>query len=238
MRTRLIVSLGVGLALLATPDLLCAAVRNGSFESWTLRGWDFQTDTGTSATEPFTRNAGVARTLNTWGDAYGVSPEITAADGGRFLALNTRAKANFLGDNTYNFSVSQTFTLNQGEMLSGLASFYNGDSQSNDSAWVRVIDSEGQLVASLWEATSGHAINLLALPPATTWTPWQWETSTPGRFTLQLGMTTSGANNEASYGFFDGITITAQPIPVPEPSAMGLGILGSFALIFLRRRRH
>jgi hypothetical protein len=237
MKTRLVVSLGVGLALLATPEVLCAAVRNGSFESWTLRGWDFQSDTGTSPTEPFTRNAGVARTMNALGSFSGFSPEIAAADGGRFLALNTRANANFLGNDTYHFSVSQTFTLNPGEALSGLAAFYNGDSQANDSAWVRVLDSEGHLVASLWEATSGPALNLLALTPAPpTWTPWQWATSTPGSFTLQLGMTTSGANNEASYGFFDGITIAAQPIP--EPSAMALGILGSFALLFLRQRRH
>ncbi len=237
MKTRFIVSLGVGLALLAAPGMLCAAVRNGSFESWTLRGWDFQTDTGTSPTEPFTRPAGLARTMNSWGDAYGVSPEITAADGGRFLALNTRANANFPGNDTYNFFVSQTLTLNPGEMLSGLAAFYNGDSQANDSAWVRVLDSEGHLVASLWEATPDPTMNLLTLTTATpVWTPWQWGTSTPGSFTLQLGMTTSGANNEASYGFFDGITITAQP--VPEPSAMTLGILGSFTLIFLRPRRH
>jgi hypothetical protein len=236
MRTLFLVSVGVGLALLATPDVLCAAVRNGSFESWTLRGWDFQSDTGTSPTEPFTRPAGLARTMNAWGSAYGVSPEITPADRGRFLALNTRANANFLGANTYNFSVSQTFTLNPDEVLSGLAAFYNGDSQSNDSAWVRVLDSEGDLVASLWEATSGPAMNLLALPSATPiWTPWQWGTGTPGTFTLQLGMTTTGANNEASYGFFDGITINPQPIP--EPSPMVLGLLGSFALLFLRQRR-
>jgi len=237
MRTRFIVSLGVGLALLAAPEVLCAAVRNGSFESWTLLGWNFQSDTGTSPTEPFIRNAGVARTMSSWGDAYGVSSAITAADRGRFLALNTRANANFPGNNTYDFFVSQTITLNRGEALSGLAAFYNGDSQSNDSAWVRVLDSEGQLVASLWEVTSGPTMNLLALPSAPlAWTPWQWATSTPGSFTLQLGMTTSGANNEASYGFFDGITIAAQPIP--EPSAMALGILGSFALLFVRQHRH
>ncbi len=237
MKTRFIISLGVGLAMLTTSGMGRAAVANGSFESWNLQNWTFQSDTGISATEPFTRNAGQARTMSTWGSGLGFNPSLSAADGGRFLALNSRAQADFLGTDTYNFSVSQSFTLNPGEMLSGLASFHNGDSQPNDTAWVRVLDSEGHVVASLWDATSGPSINLLALPtPAPAWNPWQWGTSTPGTFTLQLGMTTTGANNEASYGFFDGITISPQPIP--EPSAMVLGLLGSFALIVLRQRRH
>lgn len=237
MKTRSVISVGVGLALLAVAGSARANLANGSFESWDLLGWTFQTDTGTSATAPLTRQAGLARTMNSWGDAFGVSPARTAADGHRFLALNTRANAGFLGNDTYNFSVSQSFTLNPGELLSGQAGFYNGDSQPNDTAWVRVLDSQGHLVASLWEATSGPSMSLLTLPPASPdWTTWQWATSTAGTFTLQFGMTTSGANNDASYGFFDGISI--QPQPIPEPSAMVLGLLGSVALIVLRNRRH
>jgi hypothetical protein len=236
MRTRSVVSLGVGLGLLAFTSVSQANLANGSFESWSLLNWTFQSDIGTITTEPFTRNAGVARTMSTWGEAVGVVPPRVAADGSRFLALNSRANANFPGNNTYNFSVSQSFTLDPGQFLSGLAGFYNGDSQPNDSAWVRVLDQDGHLLATLWEATSGNAVNLLAAPPVTPeWTPWQWGTSTPGTFTLQLGMMTTGANNNASFSFFDGIAITAQPIP--EPSAMVLGLLGSVVLMVLRRQR-
>ncbi|MGC3960321.1 MAG: hypothetical protein QM813_21060 [Verrucomicrobiota bacterium] len=237
MKTRFMISLGIGLAMLTAPGVVRAAVANGSFESWNLQGWTFQSDSGSSATEPFSRTAGQARTMSTWGSGLGFNPSMLAADGGRFLTLNSRANANFLGNETYNFSVSQSFTLNPGERLSGLAAFFNGDNQPNDTAWVRVLDSEGHLIASLWDATSGPSVNLLALPSSTpAWNSWQWGTSAPGTFTLQLGMTTTGANNDASYGFFDGITISAQPIP--EPSAMVLGILGSFALIVLRHRRN
>lgn len=223
------------MALLAQPEVSRAAVVNGSFESWDLLGWNFQSDAGPRAIEPFTRPAGVARTTSTWGDALGINPGKSAATGFRFLAMNTRANANFLGADTYNFSVSQSFSINAGEVLSGLASFYNGDSEPNDSAWVRILDQDGHALATVWEATSGPQIAQLALAPtAPDWTVWQWAASTTGNYTLQLGMTTSGANNAASFGFFDGVTISAQPIP--EPTPMVLGLLGGFAVLLLRQR--
>jgi hypothetical protein len=236
MKTRILVLLGVGFALLARPEVSRAAIANGSFESWDLLGWNFQSDAGPRATEPFTRNAGVARTTSNWGDAFGINPGKSAATGFRFLAMNTRANANFLGNDTYSFSVSQNFSINAGEVLSGLASFYNGDSEPNDSAWVRILDSEGHTLATLWEAASGPSMTTLALAPtAPDWTAWQWAASGSGNYSLQLGMTTSGANNAASFSFFDGVAISAQPIP--EPSTMALGILGGFAVILLRHRQ-
>lgn len=212
-----------------------AALANGSFESRDLLGWDFQSDFGLRATEPTTRAAGVARTTSEWGTAAGVTPGKVAAVGMRFLSLNTRANAEFIGTGSYDFSVSQSFSLNAGDVVSGLASFYNGDSAPNDQAWVRILDQNGQALATLWSAASGAAMTTLSLAPAVSdWTVWQWAAVAPGDYTLQLGMTTSGANNNASFAFFDGVAITAQPIP--EPSVMVLGMLGGCALLFLRRR--
>lgn len=237
MKIRFVLSVGVGLALLTAPSAVRATILNGSFESWNLVGWSFQSDVGSIASDPFSRNAGQARTVSSWGEPFGLNPLKTAADGGRFLVLNSRANANFLGNDTYDFSVSQTFNLTPGVTVSGMASFFSGDSQPNDNAWVRVLDSEGNLVASLWEATSGPTVSLLSLPqPEPAWTSWSWSTGAPGNFTLQLGMTTTGANNDASCAFFDSVKIAPQAIP--EPSAMVLGLLGSFAVILVRNRRH
>lgn len=151
-------------------------------------------------------------------------------NGHRFLRMNTRANANFLGNETYNSFVSQTLTLNQGEVLSGGALFYTRDSEPLDSAWVRILDENGGLIGTPWLETSG---TLSSLAPSD-WTLWQWAAPTTGTYSLQLGMTTSGANNNASYGFFDGIAVNA--VPVPEPTVMTLGIFGGLALLTLRNR--
>lgn len=235
MKIRILVILGVGLTLAATSEVSHAAVFNGSFESWDLLGWSFQSDAGTRATESFTRPAGIARTTSSWGETFGMTPEKSAAAGYRFLMMKTRAAADFLGSDTYNFSVSQNFSINAGEVLSGVASFYSGDTEPNDLAWVRILDQDGHALGTLWEAASGPSPAPSALTPtAPDWTAWQWATSVSGNYTLQLGMTTSGANNGASYAFFDGIAISAQPIP--EPSSMVLGLLGGFALLIMRHR--
>ena len=235
MKTSILVLVGMGLALATPTNVARAAVVNGSFESWDLLGWNFQSDVGPQATAPFSRTAGVARTTGSWGDALGINPGKSAADGFRFLAMNTRGNANFLSNDTYNFSVRQNFTINSGEIISGLASFYNGDSQPDDSAWVRILDQDGQTLATLWEASSGAVMTTLATAPAAPdWMAWQWTAVLSGSYTLQLGMTTSGANNVASFGFFDGVAISAQPIP--EPSALVLGLLGGCAVIVMRHR--
>ena len=237
MKTRILVSLGLGLGLLAAPGMVSAGIANGSFESWDLIGWNFQSEMGPRATEPLTRPAGLARTTSTWGEAFGINPGKSAAVGFRFLSLNTRANAGFLGNDSYDFSVSQNFSINAGETLSGLAAFFNGDSEPNDLAWVRILDPQGQALATPWTAISGPSQAATALAvTAPDWAGWSWMASASGNYILQLGMTTSGANDGASFAFFDGVAISAQPIP--EPSTMVLGLVGGFALLVLRQRRY
>lgn len=235
MKNRLIAWLGVGMTALALPGISQAEVVNGSFESWNLIGWTFHSDVGNRATEPLTRPAGSARTMNSWTPAGAGNPEQTAMNGGRFLAVNTRANANFLGNDTYNTFVSQNFSLNQGEAVSGWANFFNGDNAPLDSAWVRILDGSGGLVATPWNETSGVSVGPATISPPVSWTMWQWVAPTAGNYTLQLGMTTSDANNSASFGFFDGISL-GSPQAVPEPSAMVLGLLGGFAILLGRNR--
>ncbi len=230
MKNHFTLCLGLGLAVLAAPGNSQAAVVNGSFESWNLLGWSLHSDTGTMATEPFTRSVGTASTVSSWGEVFGLDPLMTPQAGHRFLRMNTRANANFLGNETYDSFVSQTFTLNQGEVLSGGAQFHTKDSEPLDSAWVRILDENGGLIGAPWLETSGTLSSLAS----SDWTLWQWVAPTTGSYTLQLGMTTSGANNGGSYGFFDGIAVNA--VQVPEPTVMALGIIGGLALLTLRNR--
>jgi hypothetical protein len=210
-----------------------AGVINGSFESWDLLGWSFQADEGTRAASPVARPAGAGRTISTWGEDFGFNPGRTAATGHRFLALNTRAHASFLGNDTYDITASQTFTLNQGQILSGWSFFFSKDPEPLDSAWVRVLGMDRNLVGAVWSASSGE-ISPTLIQGAPAWTQWQWTAPATGEYTLQLGMTTSGANNGISYGCFDGVAITTQP--VPEPTAIVFGLLGGCALLALRHR--
>jgi hypothetical protein len=237
MKTRFRGWLGLGLMLCAAPDVSSAAfgdskLVNGSFESWNLVGWDFYSDVGTRAEEPFTRTAGAARTKSTWGETLGINQ--TSQHGFRFLLLNTRPAANFLGNEDYDFFVSQSFTLNAGEAVFGWASFLDRDTAQLDSAWVRILDQDQNVIATPWvglPANGAAAITPTSLP----WTLWQWEAATGGNYTLQLGMSTSGANNESSFALFDGVGV-GNPSVIPEPTSMVLGIVGGIALLVLRNR--
>lgn len=238
MKTRIALWLGLGITLLTGGGVANAGVLNGSFESWNLLGWNFTSDSGDRATEPLTRPAGSARTVANWGVNQGLVPQITPAAGYRFLLLNTRANGNFLGNDNYDLFVSQTLTLNQGEYLTGWSFFFDGDSEPLDSAWVRVRDDQGDIVALPWLATSGapaaSAPELGSLSAPYGWFQWQWAVPTTGSYTVQLGMSTSGANNNASFGLFDGVNV--QTVPIPEPTSMALAMVGGLVLVILRNR--
>lgn len=220
---------------MAGPGVARAAVNNGSFESWDLLGWALHSDVGNLAESPFQRPSGLARTMSSWGEGFGLSPVTAPPVGSRFLGINTRANGNFLGNDTYQTFVSQTLSLNQGEFVAGWSLFYNGDSEPLDSAWVRILDQNGGLVGAPWQQTSGTTVAQLAIVPAPSeWTFWQWAAPASGNYTIQLGVTTSGANNNASYGFFDGISV--QAVAVPEPTVMALAMLSGLALLAVRNR--
>jgi hypothetical protein len=239
MKNRFSAWLGVGLVLAAGPAMAQANLVNGSFESWSLVGWDFHTDVGMRLNETTQRPAGLAQTANVWGDTVGLVPAQTALDGNRFLLLRTRAVANFAGNNDYNFFVSQNFTLNPGDSISGLAAFWDGDVAQLDSAWVRIFDANLNLVATPWAGTPTLTTQTAPAGVSTSldWALWEWESVTGGDYLVQLGMSTSGANNNSSFALFDAITL-GEPASIPEPSSMVLALLGGVTLLVLRQRRH
>ena len=235
MKRPVVACLAAVMMLQVASDVAHARIYNGSFESWDVVGWSVTNNTGIRSTDLSLRPAGVVRTMTSWGANFNLDTTLAPVTGQRFLSINTRANANFLGDGHYETFLSQTFTCATGDILSGWAAFFNGDSAALDSAWVRIIDSEGNLMATPWSMTSGVGAALLTNNSAPDWDSWQWAAPLEGNYLLQLGVSTSGANNNASYGFFDGVTL--QSNPVPEPATMTFALIGGLALVVIRQRR-
>lgn len=232
-------AIGVGLcfALGSFSSTSTAALDNNGFESGDLLGWTIENPRVHLDGQTFGRTAGTIGIMNAWG----VAPDFTSTrapqQGNGFAALRTRANGEFTGNGTYSFSLNQSVQLDQGDQLSGWAFFYNGDLVPQDLAWVRIFDGGGNLVSTPWSEGLGAANHSAPAPfTATDWTRWEWEAPTSDSYTIRLGMTTSGDNNGASYGFFDNLSITPAN-PVPEPSLLVVGTAGLFLLTLLQKRK-
>lgn len=228
----------VVVTILAVGQNSNAAVANGSFETSNLDGWRLDMARGSSYTQR-NRAAGTATSLSEWGSDYNLSPLQAAVAGSKFAIIGTLANGNFTGNRTYHISLSQKLSLNSGDTVTGWASFFNGDFETQDSAWVKIMDSEGNQVASPWAKNSGCAPGLQDNPAPfqalTPWTQWSWQAPANGNFTLSFGVTTHGDDNYASYGFFDNVLVVPASLPVPEPSTLALLAIGLAGIAAHRR---
>lgn len=237
MKRTLPILMSVGIFTLGVTESMTAAPANGSFESGSFDGWRLEMARGYSSSNHRYRAAGSATVKS----SFGASPLQAAIAGSKFAIIGSLANGNFTGNRTYHISLSQELALMQGDTLTGWSSFYNGDFEAQDSAWVKILDDEGRLVTTPWRENSGcvpeQHFNTTAFNSTTPWTPWSWQAPASGSYTLSLGVTTHDDNNYASYGFFDNIFVIPATLPVPEPSAFSLVALGATALAAWRRNR-
>ena len=211
---------------------------NGGFESGDFSNWTLDIPMGVSDFPPFNRPAGTAGLVSSW--RLGNMPaDRQPEEGNYFLTVGTLDFGFFTGDTAYDISVNQTFSLNQGESLTGAVFYFNGDYEPQDSVWVKVFDGSGNnLLATPWQEFSGglnpNDPNSVPYLSASPWTSWQWTAPATGDYTLKLGVSTFGDNNLATFGFFDAIGVTSA---VPEPSSTALlaGLLAGFAIMRNRR---
>ncbi len=243
MERRAIQKLGMIIASgLFSLSSLAATLVNGGFEAGNFNGWNLEMPRGISQFQPRYRNAGTAGVLSTWSTGTGM-PDRQPQEGSFFAALGSLSDGHFRGNQKYNITLSQEFSLRAGDSISGLASFYNGDYTSQDSAWVKILDASGCVIATPWREFSGgigeHDRNSVAYRDVTAWTGWDWSALEDGIYTIRLGMTTDGDNCMSSYGFFDKLVVNAAPIMVPEPSATAILMmgLGGFAALQKFRKR-
>ncbi|MGC3959054.1 MAG: PEP-CTERM sorting domain-containing protein [Verrucomicrobiota bacterium] len=239
MKRALSILVTVGMMLPELALLTNAAPINGSFESGSFSGWQLGIATGQSYSQRGYRAAGTASVVSSWGQPDGFPSPRYATDGNRFAMLGTQANGNFTGHRTYDISLHQELSLTAGTILSGWSFFFNGDNQTQDSAWVKILDEAGETIATPWLEKSGCAPGnnpaTTAYRSASPWTPWSWQTPANGSYTLSFGMTTADDNNFASYGFFDGFLVTPPTLPVPEPTTLTLVVLGAAGLWQHRR---
>jgi hypothetical protein len=221
-----------------------SAPTNGSFEAGGFAGWSLKTSQGSSSYQMQSQTAGTASNHSFWEPPTSLNPSYSAIGSSKFALLGTLARGNFAGQRTYHISLSQQFDLNQGDIVTGWSFFFNGDYEAQDSAWVKLLDSNGSLLATPWRENSGSQpdrdFNSIPYQTGTPWTQWSWQAPDSGLYTLSLGMTTSEDNNFASYGGFDHIFVTPfnAPIAVPEPTTTALLIIGAAFAAQLRRRRN
>lgn len=239
MKRALLILIMVGITIGGLIPTAKAALVNDSFESSSFDGWQLNISSGRIAAQRGYHPAGTANVVSSWGQQVGLNPIRTAMDGNRFAAIGTLAHGNFTGHRTYHISLQQELSLTTGTMLSGWSSFFNGDNEAQDSAWVRILDEAGTIIATPWLEKSGCTPTRdFSSPPyrsATAWTQWFWQAPESGSYTLSFGMTTADDNNYASYGFFDGVLVSPASLPVPEPSALALVALGGVCLFQQRR---
>jgi hypothetical protein len=205
---------------------------NRGFETGDLSGWMDRMDQGFLGFPRGGRPPGaypiVPGMVVTNFPLEGLDPILPHA-GNYFLAFEIGGQGLLVDTSqSYTSAVSATVFFNPGDTLSGWASFADGDYVQQDSAWVKVFDDTGALVATPFQAVSGNNPDLTPRI-VTPWTMWQWEAPASGLYTLQLGAATVGDNLDPSEAFFDDLDITR----VPEPGTIVLALL-SFAL--LRRK--
>jgi hypothetical protein len=206
---------------------------NRGFEAGDLSGWLPRMDLGLLGFPRGGRPPGlypiVPGMVVTNFPLEGLDPILPHA-GNYFLAFEIGGQG-ILVDNSqsYTSAVNATLFFNLGDTLSGWASFADGDYVPQDSAWVKVFDDTGALVATPFQAVSGNNPDLTPRI-VTPWTLWQWQAPASGMYTVQLGAATVGDNLDPSETFFDDLNFNA----VPEPN---VGVLALLTLTLLLRKR-
>lgn len=192
-----------------------AALVNGGFESG-LSGWTF--------------SAGQVSAVSS------LSVEAVEAGQSAFeLSRFARLRAG-LAENVYT-TLSQSFTANVGDVLSGHAFFKSseeapGNVTLNDDGFVSL---DIPLSSALF-VSNAVAVGDLG---TTGWTPFTYTFGASGSYTITAGVRNVSDNSIDSFLGLDGLTLTAGVSAVPEPSScalLGLGGIGWVIRGYRRRR--
>lgn len=206
-----------------------AAITNGSFETGDFTGWTVSNPLGLSSIGVFLPAGEASVGTGVLG--------LTPFEGSYVAAIGTGDSFFVDGQGTFDIVATQTFDLGAGSTLSGWSRFYNGDFEPQDTAWVRIYDSGGAILATLWTQSSGGLDpgdpNTVPYHSSTNWTEWSWSALTGGTYTLALGATTFGDDRLSSIGLHDGIHVTETS--VPEPATLSLLAIG-LVLVLVRPR--
>ena len=176
------------MAMLVCPNAILAhsELVNPSFETGDLSGWDVYIPPG-----------GYAFASSGYMSYY-------PKDGLYFAQLKTN------GGGSYT-TVSQTFNASAGSKISDWAFFYTEDFMPyNDDAYVRIIDSDGNVVDTPFEAS----VSTIGTTP---WTYWEYTFTHAGTYTVEARVANNRDPQTDSYMGLDGVVLTVQ---VQEPKVL------------------
>lgn len=211
---RLIVLIGVAFLIFGFTGTVNALPINFGFEEGGLSGWQSDIPDG--------GHVGVV----TSHDGY------IAKEGQKFVKL----KANYTpGEYT---QIYQTFDLDAGEKISGLAAFnWNDYPDFWDHAWVRIYEGDNLSTSPFivrWEESgSGHK-GYWDGP----WEEWSFTATGTGSYTLAYGVANTVDGCYSSFAYFDAVQTSGSTpgAPVPEPGTMILLSTGLMSVAGLMRR--
>lgn len=200
-------------SLLIAAGAAQAAPVNTGFESNSLTGWTTYLVSGQ------------AQVVSSHTTNYGGTITYTPVEGQYFLAI---------ASGTVNVwqTASQSFTLQAGDQLSGMAAFNWGDYNPYfDGVMVEILDAAGGVAALPFSMDgNGKASGFNG-----SWTAWNFTAASAGTYTVVYGARNTGDSGgpEQTYGYFDATKVTAK---VPEPMTLGLVGLGLLGAGIARRR--
>jgi hypothetical protein len=190
-------------ALAAFAGAASSTLVNGGFETGDLTGWTASTPGGSASAV----NSG----------AGGITP-VEGSWMGEVVAGNADT----------NQTLSQTFNMDVGDILTGWANFFNAENTNsffNDVGFVDLIDPLA-VVHNLFFADTTTTPGSSALG----WTPISYQATTAGAHTVVAGVRNVNDPIASSSTYVDGLT-------VPAPASLALVALGLAGLGFGRRRR-